>query len=108
MSGRTSTLTETQIIGRGLHWINENEAAWHDLIAWSQRDWKRQLSRPVQRPLRINLYAEMLRGQGIRVPNSICAYLARRLESATGATFTKAHSKVDFVLQGGREAHNKK
>ena len=99
MSGRASTLTEAQIVQRGFHWITTNKEAWEDLQSWVVRDWKREMARPKQRPLRINLYAEMLRGNGVRVPNTICAYLARRLERVTGAQFTKAHSKVDFILQ---------
>lgn len=85
-----------QIETRGEKWIAENPRAWTRIKELVRRD----VALRSYQDLRINFYVETVRDEMfVKVPNSIAAYLARKLEKEVrGARFTKSKSKLDLLM----------
>lgn len=88
-----------QIYDLGAKWVDENPRTWEYIKDMVRRDVK---IRSYQ-DLRISFYIEQARAYHfVKIPNSIAAYLARRLENEVrGAHFAKSKSKLDLYMKGG-------
>lgn len=92
--------TPTQAVKEGKSWVESNIGMYESMVSWAMQD---AMMNP-GRDLRIAGYCEMARSYGVRIPNAVRAYLARRIEKelrvkGCRVRFAKAKSKIDPLME---------